>query len=265
MEVDMYLKHNGYVLHEQLSEYDNSTEIFAVGTGFRTPSHNIKTGANVIQVTIQLKNEKPSESIKNRSESGICGECPHRPQPDGTRTCYVNMRSHNAIWKKYSEGGYPKATSLESLGRDRVIRLGSYGDPAMINKEVWDRLLHKSKGHMGYTHQWENLSDYDNLSDYCMASVETLDQKQRANDMGYRTFRVTDDLNTLQPDEIVCPASTTMGRKTTCYDCRLCAGAFRDRSAKIPNIVEQVHGSGAKHFTSLTVKETANERATATC
>jgi hypothetical protein len=59
-----------------------------------------------------------------------------------------------------------------------------------------------------------------------------------AQSEGWRTFRVTNHLNDLMENEIICP-NTTHGTK--CIDCKLCSGF-----SKAKNIVIQVHGAKVK-------------------
>jgi hypothetical protein len=77
-----------------------------------------------------------------------------------------------------------------------------------------------------------------------MVSADTLQQAQQAWSSGHRTFRVIRDVNELQRNEILCPASKEAGYKATCETCLLCAGT----SVKAKSIAIPVHGSGAVHF-----------------
>ena len=54
---------------------------------------------------------------------------------------------------------------------------------------------------------------------------------------GRRTFRVIADLGHIDPArEVLCPASKEAGRRTTCAECKLCAGTAT-RSPKSVAIV----------------------------
>ena len=103
-----------------------------------------------------------------------------------------------------------KRTGLE-------FREGAWGDPATVPMEV-RRLLNVGRG-TSYTHQWNEPWIDPNASDYSMASVQTVDEKNAANAMGYRTYRVTE--GELESDEILCPEITS---GANCKDCGLCAG-----------------------------------------
>ena len=70
-----------------------------------------------------------------------------------------------------------------------------------------------------YTHQWNTDWVEDGVSDFSMASVQTVDEKNAANAAGFRTYRVTE--GELESDEILCPEITN---NANCKDCGLCAG-----------------------------------------
>ena len=52
-----------------------------------------------------------------------------------------------------------------------------------------------------------------------MASVQSIEEKNAANELGYRTYRITS--GELETDEILCPEITS---NATCKACGLCAG-----------------------------------------
>lgn len=117
------------------------------------------------------------------------------------------------------------------------LRLGGYGDPAMLPEQTVNDLAHRYQRVLGYTHQWRNA--YASWAKrWCMASADNLADKLDANAQGWRTFRVTyaDDL---QADEIWCPATPEGGNRVTCDRCGLCGG--NTRQAK--NIAVRAHGS----------------------
>ena len=73
-----------------------------------------------------------------------------------------------------------------------------------------------------YTHQWATDWVDPGVKDFSMASVQSIEEKNAANELGYRTYRITDtDDDDLQPDEILCPEITS---NATCKACGLCAG-----------------------------------------
>jgi hypothetical protein len=105
-----------------------------------------------------------------------------------------------------------------------------------------------SQGWTGYTHQWEDIK-YDDYKKYFMASVDTAEEYNEANQNGWRTFRVGSDDVTLE-GEIICP-NTTSG--VSCRDCRLCDGLGRHKMAR--NIAVVVHGTIGKinAFNSISI------------
>lgn len=72
-----------------------------------------------------------------------------------------------------------------------------------------------------------------------MASVDNLEEKEEANSRGWRTFRVVDNYDQLEPDEIICP-NVTSG--VSCIECKLCSGT----RVKAKNIVVKAHGVKSK-------------------
>jgi hypothetical protein len=175
----------------------------------------------------------------------------------GGRTCYVVVaQAPMAIWKAYHRGIYPRMSEQEIplLGYGRIVRLGSYGDPAMVPTRVWRSLCWDSMGWTGYTHQWCDPNVQD-LRPFVMASVDNEQELEKARAMGWRTFRVLrGDQQLVAGVEVVCPASAEAGHLKTCDACRLCRGAmpgkprhelppeekWRERSA-VPGIGIKVH------------------------
>jgi hypothetical protein len=158
----------------------------------------------------------------------------------GGRTCYVVVaQAPMAVWKKYHrsraegfqgmDGNQPvyrklSPDQLPALGWGRLVRLGSYGDPAMVPLHVWDALTHDSLGWTGYTHQWchEAAQPYKR---YLMASVDNEREMREARAMGWRPFRVLrGDEQLVAGHEMQCPAAEEGGSKKTCDSCRACQG-----------------------------------------
>ncbi len=220
---------NGVVL------WEDETIAF-VATGIAKGSSNDKTG-DMVQGWILRKDIHPAEAVKAGKDDAICGDCPLRGKNGKERGCYVNLAfAPGQIFKSLHASKY---TGKEDKIKNRVFRFGAYGDPYFVPADVLERIATKAKKHTGYTHQWRN-GDAKPYSKYLMASVETLDGKEKANSEGWRTFRVTSDLATKTEDEIVCPASEEMGKKTNCAACGLCDGNFNGRKK---NVVIMAHGS----------------------
>lgn len=241
MTVSLTQAPTGYVLWEGPSPIDGSP-IVAIAT---LHSSNTKTG-NMVQTWILRQDLHPVQAVKTGEDESICGGCPHRGNGmNGKgRTCYVNVgQGPRAVWAAYTAGKYPQipASDIPSIGYERAVRLGAYGDPAMIPVGIWRSLISLSKGHTGYTHQW-NTSIGQNLKDICMASVDTEAQAMQARDNGWRTFRVRSSIGSVLSKEVVCPASEEGGHKTTCENCLLCRGADPRRPNMVQGIVIVDHG-----------------------
>ena len=187
-------------------------------------SRNAKTG-DMSQTFILRSDMKPTDGLANGEDASICGDCKHRGSVDSPRTCYVEVgKSVNAVYKCYAAGNYPTVSpgDASSILRGRAVRLGAYGDPAMVPASVWDSLVSRASGYTGYTHQWRTASSHRHL---CMASVDSPAEHLEAQAQGWRTFRVRKESEEILPGEAVCPASAEGGNRTTCDRCRLCSGA----------------------------------------
>lgn len=222
---------NGYVLYEGPSLLDGAP-IVVIATGFKAGSTNRKTG-EMVQTYILRQDVEPTEAIRSGADSSICGDCPHRGKvtTDSTgqprnvgRTCYVNVgQGPLAVFRAYKAGKYPVQSPM-AIGR--MVRLGTYGDPAAVPVEIWQSLLHGAVGHTGYTHQWRDPR-FSDLRSLCMASADTAEEADLAHSMGWRTFRVSLDpaKDPIRKGEVLCPASAEAGKKLTCAECRACDGA----------------------------------------
>ena len=218
------------IIYEGPSLYDGKP-IVVIATWSK---RNSKTGG-VLQTYVLVRDVDPREASKSGSDYTICGTCPHRGTPTDDperkiakdRNCYVNLGQGVLIaWRSYQRGVYPDAQhDIAALGRGRVVRIGTYGDPAAVPSYVWDQLLSESVAHMAYTHAggWR--------PDIAMQSADTLAEAQAAWDKGQRTFRVVQGVEEITPDEVLCPASKEAGKRTTCASCKLCGG-LKTRSAK---------------------------------
>jgi hypothetical protein len=212
---------------------------------------NTKTGA-VVQTYILRADMVPTEANKTGADVSICGGCPLKGRPTSDpargaaegRACYVNL-AHGplAVWKALQRGRYPAAQGPDdtaAMGAGRVVRLGTYGDPGAVPLPVWQALLSRAQAWTGYTH----TATSEALYGLVMASVESLPAAQAHWATGRRTFRIVSSVADLVPGrEVLCPASTEAGKRTTCRECKLCAGTAT-RSDKSIAIV--AHGRGRK-------------------
>lgn len=234
----------GFVIYEGPSLLDGAP-IVAIAV---TSSSNSKTG-NMVQTYILRADVKPTDALKSGADASICGDCKHRPANGGA--CYVVvMQGPLVVWKHYQKGGYlPDADAAADACRGRMVRLGTYGDPAAVPAYVWMRLLAHAAGHTGYTHQWRSPSNA--LRDLVMASADTAEEAAEARALGWRTFRVRCADEPMLERESVCPASEEAGKKLTCATCGACNGAASGRRGSIAIIV---HGSKAKRFAAQRVQ-----------
>lgn len=224
-----------------------------------TISKNSKTGDAAQTYILSDGLERPTEAMRSGADEAICGDCKHRFV--NARTCYVVVRQGaTAVWAGLQRGIYPDRSDdplfVSYALTGRVVRLGSYGDPAAVPTSVWRALTTKLAGWVGYTHQWRAPLAQP-LRDLCMASVDSPEEMAIARSMGWRTFRVRLPDEALQPREAVCPASEEGGHKLQCSTCRACNGAQGARGA----IAIMVHGNHPEHrearFRGIRVMEQA--------
>lgn len=209
-------------------------------------SDNAKTG-NMVQTYILRADVLPMEAIRSWNDASICGDCPLRGDlADGKgRRCYVQVgQGPTIVWKHFAAGKYGEVTTSSGrsrIGAQRMVRLGTYGDPAAVPAYIWRELVFKAVGHTGYTHQWRTAGDeYKAL---VMASVESLSDAYCAQQLGWRTFRVRmpGDAARVKGIEAQCPASEEAGKKLTCAECGACSGA----DGRKGSIVINAHGGAA--------------------
>lgn len=234
---------NGAVIYRGPSQLDGRP-IVVIAIGLTAGSANSKTG-NMIQTHILREDIAPTDAIKTGDDASICGQCVHRGDGTGKgRTCYVNVgQGPLVVWKTYQAGKYPVWDDAVHSAEGRVVRLGTYGDPAAVPAIVWMNLLRGSIGHTGYTHQWKHPDLLPIFKTLCMASADSVEEAAQAQAMGWRTFRVALPDHVARTQwEAICPASAEAGKKLTCIQCRACDGV---RNNKRGSIVIQAHGGTA--------------------
>jgi hypothetical protein len=226
---------NGLVLYRGPSLLA-AAPIVAIVTGLWRPSANRKTGA-MLQTWILREDQNPLDAVHTAGDVAICGHCPLRAAPLTGRRCYVNVgRAPLAVYRAYQHGLYPPVQSpaeIARAARGRIVRLGSYGDPAAVPTSIWRALVSRALRWTGYTHQWDRPDFDPRLLDLCMASVETHAQIQNlaTRHPGARYFRVRSPGASIAPHEMQCPAATEAGELLRCEACGACNGrAGRGRS-----------------------------------
>lgn len=188
------------------------------------------------------------------------------------RTCYVvAAQAPMGVWKRYWHGREEEAPSyvferewldprreslkypnldereLARVGWGRMVRLGSYGDPAAVPARVWESLVIQAVAWTGYTHQWDK-PEHQNLRRLLMASVDNREEMEQAHDMGWRTFRIlrgieAEELQLVAGTEIHCPSQA---RGVKCDACCACQGLMPGRRARrerpgVPSVAVRVH------------------------
>lgn len=187
---------------------------------------NAKTG-DMVQTYILREDIDPVAAIRSGDDASVCGDCAHRGDGFSGRTCYVNVgQGALSVWRAYHRGAYPEMTPEECarLVKGRMVRLGTYGDPAAAPAKAWRALVKHAEGHTGYSHQWRKRFA-QGLRKLCMASADSAEEAALAHAKGWRTFRVADAKAPSVGREIVCPASAEMGKRLQCVDCKACDGA----------------------------------------
>lgn len=244
------------VVYEGPSRIDGAP-IVVIVTGLSGGSSNAKTG-DMVQSWILRADLSPLDALRQRADVSICGGCEHRPKSVGMkkvkgklvatwfgRSCYVNVsQAPTSVWRAYSRGSYPRLTmnQLAAATAGRMVRLGSYGDPAAAPLEIWQAYTALAAGWTGYTHQWQSAKLRD-VTRFCQASADTEQQATKAQRLGLGYFRVAPLGDEPLQGEVRCPASTEAGKVATCSTCRLCNGQGAA-------VMINAHGIGAKHVTT---------------
>ena len=215
-------------------------------------SANVKTG-DMSQSYILRKDRSPVKAVKDGSDKANCGNCPHRRKwvaalRKWVRSCYVNVgQAPLAVWNAWRAGKYPRYVPAEHGAQftGRSLRIGSYGDPALVPVSVWEELLtHFTGGHTGYTHQWRECDPA--FARIVMASADSQEDTIAANRKGYRAFAVVGKAEVLPKGQNALNATLCVNSShgKQCADCTLCDG--NPREVRNPrNVYIQAHGVGA--------------------
>lgn len=237
---------NGVILYEGPSQLDGAP-IVVIATGLKQASTNAKTGA-MVQTYILRSDIPPIDAVKTGADESICGGCRHRGDGTGKeRSCYVTLfHGPRGVYAAYKRGSYPRQGLMLFAGlfANRMVRLGTYGDPAAAPINIWKHVLSQAAGWTGYTHAWHTV-DAATWHPFVMASADTEAEMHEAHALGYRTFRVTPGPHeNIRGLEVVCPASDEAGKRTTCEQCRACMGTSGKARASIQIAA---HGTGKRY------------------
>lgn len=247
----------GFILYEGPSAIDGKP-VVAVATGLGRASNNLKTGP-MAQIYILRADVHPMEAINTGDDASICAGCRHRgrieidpatgKRSNKGRSCYVTiMHGPRMVYEAFRRGYYEPLTPAQAKTalRGRKVRLGAYGDPGAVPVPILREALARVREMTGYTHLWERFPE---LRDFCMASVDTPEERDAAKAAGFRTFRVRAQGEPLMDGEGHCPASAEMGKVVRCDTCLLCGGLKTKAKADISILP---HGTGAAHFAAPT-------------
>ena len=208
----------GLVIYDGPSMFTGNP-IIVIATGFKRVK-NKKTG-KMIQIWILDRNMNPLEALESGDDENVCGSCFHRY----SRSCYVNVsQGPYAVYKAWKEGVYVRATKKHlEMFRDRLVRIGAYGDPSSCPTSIWRSICGVAKGFTSYTHSWK-ICDPE-LKEFCMASCDTVDDALEARKRGWKSFRVRQsDNDALLSNEFICPAAKEAGKRLDCEHCLACHG-----------------------------------------
>ena len=209
---------NGAILWEGPSPLDGQPLVLIV-TGLAQSSANDKTG-DMLQTWILRADVDPWTAFQGDEGFSNCGNCTHRL----LRTCYVRWyQAPLSIWHAYKRGSYTRMLDL-GLIRDRMLRIGSAGDPALVPPWVWEPLLAVAAGHTGYTHLWRE-SFAEPYRQLCQASCDGFQDYLDATAAGWKPFLVLPEGVPDPAGAVHCPSSKESGRVTDCATCALCDGA----------------------------------------
>jgi hypothetical protein len=231
------------ILYEGPSLLGNGADIAVLAINDST---NDKTG-NMVQVYIVNRYVPPITAQKTQQDDVNCGDCKHRD-----KSCYVRVEQGvNAMYKGYMKGNYTKITEQEAIEwfRNKLVRMGTYGDPAAINGAQWRIWLQNCKENTGYTHQWRT----SDLKDLCMASTDTNEEYLEAKSLGWRCFNVMNENQEYPATKYMkCPASEEMGYTLQCWQCLACNGT---QNGATSDVMIQAHGPAhkVKKFKELTM------------
>lgn len=239
---------NGAIIWEGPSAHDGAPLVVIV-TGIRGASQNRKTG-DMLQTWILRADVDPIAALATDRDASICGACPLRGVlVDGKRkgrACYVNVgQAPLSVWRAFDRGSYPRIAPADvaRMIAGRAVRLGAYGDPAMVPLSVWQDLTSKASTWTGYTHQWRTRPEYSGL---LMASADSVDDRRDARAQGWRAFYVVPAHADIPVGAMEC-AATRARNPLQCADCGACAGTRNGATGHAVDVAIQAHGSGARY------------------
>lgn len=236
--------------------FRNRAEHFA-GILYSARSSNTKTGS-VPSAAIGRSREESKRSCEGCSllDSGDCYAqygTPAMGHSSQTRSRDRRLADGRSVLR-YD----PYVAIADRWFGAQMVRFGSIGEPARsVRSDLYAGLYHAYQNELdpvGYSHMWRHEFAAD-LKPFFMASVDSEEEAEEAEELGWRTALVHraplshwEDGRYVGPRRVagglVCPA---MVNKTTCNDCTLCTSdpvrpERRAVLAKIKRIVFIEHG-----------------------
>lgn len=240
-------KFSGLIAYYGESMLDGSP-IALVVNRITTPSTNPKTGI-MVQTFIIRTDVDPLTATKTGADFAICGDCKHKKTENNS--CYVSVwQAPQTVYKALQKNRYAMPDRdfdpvlIPDLLKNKIVRAGSYGDPAAVPLHIWQSMISKAQAVNGYSHQWRKTA-FDGFKSFCMASVDSESEQNQAQAQGWRTFRVKTASEPILKRESPCNASKEQGQKTACDLCKACGGL--SSKAKV-NIVINAHGPTRNNF-----------------
>lgn len=195
---------------------------------------NKKLGVDRLMIQTYHFDIDQVENIDLTLDANNCLDCPFSfsNNDPGKSSCYTHkglqglgLRSMLKRLNKllpdlepFNQGQFNLFVSY-CAGQDiELVRFGAYGEPVLLRFNCVQRLAKLGRNYTGYTHQW-NKPQYQEFSQYFMASIHNGFEQAIANDMHWRCFITTET-----PGAINCPASKEAGYKSVCSKCALCSG-----------------------------------------
>ena len=248
------MRPSSVILWEGPSAHDGAPLVL-IATGLGAPSANRKTGP-MVQTYILRADVGPLAALASGADASICGACPLRGfSADGVRqqrACYVNVgQSVESVWRAYARGSYPRVNAEEgrALLAGRSVRLGAYGDPAMVPFDIVAGLMAEAlPSSAGYTHRWRTTDP--RWSGLLMASADGAADHVAAQAAGWRSFAVLARGASLPSGTVEC-AATRPNNPLQCIDCGMCAGTRGGTRTRAVSVAILAHGAGAKYVVSV--------------
>lgn len=209
-------------------------------------SENTKLGIGLTVHTYHWSVDQVTRGVFN-DDAHNCMDCPYSYNQNGGKSggCYTHdgpqgqglrsmLKRLNRLYgagkiEQFDKQKFNAFITVSSAANPLLTRLGVYGEPVTLPLNLIGKLVRVSKGHTGYTHQW-NKDHALAYSKYLMASVHNKFEKLIAEARGFRAFQSSKEKDAKMP---ACPASKEMGHKLTCIQCLACDGTVNGKTKSI--------------------------------